>query len=1034
MRFREIWHECRQITTAGSPWTISCRRATSIGRSLQVTVILLAASTANGVHPSGLIAQSFRQHISPFKAQDNVACQDHSLAALWDRHGEWYNRSTGLTVLAAGEPIGQSNISARVADRPPASKETDRLFEDFQEPPAEAKPFARWWWNGNRVNEERVLHELDAMHKAGIGGVEINPVALPGNAERTDDKPLDWLSPEWNRVLKTAIEGARGRGMAVDLIVASGWPWGGRFLDSDETIQGVVLNTIPIQGPGKFTFPKKDLMKLPGSQSDQTRSRLMFLRLIPEGAESADDCIDLLDRAQDESVIEVQVGPGRYTLCAGVLRDRFRQVILGAPGADGPVLDHFRREPVRRYLDRMSDTLGPVLGSRMGDGIRAMFCDSIELGGANWTTDLAEQFEKRRHYSPGPYLPFLFTKNDFGVSNAFRQAVGRVRYDFSKTLAEVFHERFITTFHNWCRENGMQSRYQAYGLPWLYGMLDSYLIPDIPEGDTWLYFDRNNIGEPLNRTRYAVWNKYASSAAHLTGKHLVGCEAMTNTAGVFRATLEDIKQATDLNFITGVTHSILHGYSYSSPKAAFPGWVRYGTFFNEKNTWWPYFPLWAKYHARIAAVLQATTAQSNIAIFGPTTDVWAGHGLDRGPFITTPWYLHELWQAIHQNGCSADYLSDQILQNARFKDGRLRFGPAAYDLLIVTEHESMEPATAEALAEFAQAGGRIVFTGRTPSRAPSLYEAARQDGRVRAAIHRALAADPRRVIMVPPPPDSVRGQPDVDRDHLLAWTTRLLNRLEITPAIVFDPPDRRLFQIHRRLGDREVFFLANLDGERTLAFNARFDTGDKTPWLWDPQTGDRSVFSHGARPNRLTLRLEPFESMLLVFEPDMPGTARPAPDDHPREFVNLRGPWELTLEPIIGPCSQRTLDRLIDFGTSDDPVLNTFAGTVVYRTHFEASDGAAVLDLGKVANISEVTLNGTPLGVRWYGRHVYQIGQAGVPGKNTLEVKVTSVLYNYCRSLKDNPTASGWTGSRGEPVSVGLLGPVRIGINLPSPG
>ena len=134
------------------------------------------------------------------------------------------------------------------------------------------------------MTEEGLLHELDVMQAAGIGGIEINPVGLPGGAERTDDKPLDWLSPEWNRMLKLAIDGAEQRGMVVDMIVGSGWPFGGRFLDNDETIQGVVLNIKQIDGPGKFTFEIKDLMTLRGRKPDRTRSRLMFLRLIPQGA------------------------------------------------------------------------------------------------------------------------------------------------------------------------------------------------------------------------------------------------------------------------------------------------------------------------------------------------------------------------------------------------------------------------------------------------------------------------------------------------------------------------------------------------------------------------------------------------------------------------------------------------------------------------------------------------------------------------------------------------------------------------------
>ena len=49
-------------------------------------------------------------------------------------------------------------------------------------------------------------------------------------------------------------------------------------------------------------------------------------------------------------------------------------------------------------------------------------------------------------------------------------------------------ERFIKVYHEWCKENKVLSRYQAYGHPWLYtDMIDGFMVPDIPEGDQWLY-------------------------------------------------------------------------------------------------------------------------------------------------------------------------------------------------------------------------------------------------------------------------------------------------------------------------------------------------------------------------------------------------------------------------------------------------------------------------------------------------------------------------------------------------------------------
>ena len=88
----------------------------------------------------------------------------------------------------------------------------------------------------------------------------------------------------------------------------------------------------------------------------------------------------------------------------------------------------------------------------------------------------------------------------------------------------------------------------------------------------------------------------------------------------FMATLENIKVAGDQSNISGVNHSILHGFNYSPPEAPFPGWVRYGTFFNERNTWWPYFRHWSDYKARISYLLQNATPRANVAILQPLTD------------------------------------------------------------------------------------------------------------------------------------------------------------------------------------------------------------------------------------------------------------------------------------------------------------------------------------------------------------------------------------------------------------------------------
>lgn len=899
----------------------------------------------------------------------------------------------------------------------PCHAAEDALYEGFRNPPAQARPFVRWWWNGNRITEAEILRELDLMKAAGIGGIEINPIAMPQESQPTSPEALEWLSPQWNRLVKVAVEGARERGMIADLIVGTGWPFGGKFLDPSQTVQGITLSKKELKGPGVFSSPVKALLsppKTPYEVQDKPNPELLFLRLAPADIDRIDSAIDLMPNVGSDGTVRFDIPADDHTLYIGTWQRSFRAVMWGAPGADGPVLDHYNRAPVQQYLDRMSDKLGPVLGGELGDGLRAMFCDSIELSGANWTGDLPSEFEKRRGYSLWPYLPFVLEKDDPKDSSSFADTVRRARYDFSKTLVELFHERFLEPFNQWCHTNGTLSRYQAYGHPWLMGMLDGYMVPDIPEGDTWLFSN----WDPLDGIRYAVWNKYAASGAHLTDRPLVGCEAMTNTQGVFRATLEYIKQATDLSVITGVNHFVLHGFNYSPPEAGFPGWVRYGTYFNEQNPWWPHFGKWTDYCARLSHVLQQTKPHVQIAILGPTADVWSRDGLDRGPFVYTPGYLHLLWQAIHQNGCSADYVNRTVLEKATFEGGKLHFGPMAYEALIVASVETLEPAAARAIQRYAQAGGKIVFVGNAPHRSACLSEVEQNDRDVRQAVEAALKANSGRILQAAEP----------KADELLPWAGDVLTKLKVQPSIHFDKPHERLFQIHHKLGSRDIFFLVNLHRTEPLAFEATFDAEGKTPWRWDPETGSRSPVSQDGAKNTLPIRLEPFESLLLLFEPaGSQQGGEPLVHPEPERFVTLSAPWQVTFEHTVSDReSTRTFNTLIDLAQMPDQDLATFAGVAVYRTEFDIPNTRySLLDLGQVHDISEVTLNGKPLGLRWWGRHRYDAAGALREGRNVLEVKVTTTLFNYCQSLIDNPTAVRWTRGR-EPVASGLVGPVRL--------
>lgn len=115
----------------------------------------------------------------------------------------------------------------------------------------------------------------------------------------------------------------------------------------------------------------------------------------------------------------------------------------------------------------------------------------------------------------------------------------------------------------------------------------------------------------------------------------------------------------------------------------------------------------------------------------------------------------------------------------------------------------------------------------------------------------------------------------------------------------------------------------------------------------------------------------------------------------------------------------------------DVPATVAFSGTVLYRVVVDAEQGALwkYINLGKVAGISGVTVNGKDAGIQWYGRRVYQIDHLLQSGQNSLEIKVITTMGNYMKTLKDNHVAQYWTNvdRKDQPIqSMGLLGPVLL--------
>jgi hypothetical protein len=261
--------------------------------------------------------------------------------------------------------------------------------------------------------------------------------------------------------------------------------------------------------------------------------------------------------------------------------------------------------------------------------------------------------------------------------------------------------------------------------------------------------------------------------------------------------------------------------------------------------------------------------------------------------------------------------------------------------------------------------------------------------------------------------------------------------------------DGPLRYTHRRDGETEIYFVANRNAAVATA-TASFRVTGKAPELWDPLTGShRRAATWTERDGRthLPLRFEPNGSLFVVFrEPSRipEPTAQGRNWDEVAVVTDLAGPWTVDFQPGRGAPASIELARLTDWAQHTDAGVRHFSGWGTYRRTFEwdptkiaggkpNSMPVLMLDLGQVAVMARVTLNGTDLGTVWTAPFRVPVGNALRVGENHLKVRVANLWPNRLIGDAGLPAEKrvGWTTwnpfRAGDTLlESGLLGPVRI--------
>ncbi len=936
---------------------------------------------------------------------------------------------------------------------------------NFKNPPADCWPHTRWWWPGNPVSKEEITHELEEMRSHGIRGVEqisMEPVYEKGN--------IPYLSDEFMEMLKHTVKEAKRLGMEVSLNFGGpGWIIGGEWVKETDKSKDMVPTFINLSGNQTYNGPlPDDLTKTkrsweqysPKLDGNETLLAVMAGKIEKDGKIDKNSLVNLTMKVVGNK-ITWQVPEGEWRLMAFWLKKN------GISNA----VDHFSKSAMEGYCDYLGNKFVAAFGDEFGKTVESLFADSFELAnlasGINWSIGLLEAFQKEKGYNLTPFLPAIWWEvGDISP---------KIRYDVNEFLHTTGLNVFFKTFLGWCETHHIKGRIQAYGFNT--DIIQASGMTHIPEmeitageKDAADWFD-TRIGP----------KKYVASGAHLYGRPVVSAEVYTFIHWErYRESLEELKIASDGYLLSGATKFYNHGFNFSPEKNVSPTRsLPFAAYIQPQNVWWKYYPKLAEYIARSSYLLRQGDFAPDIALYSPLANQWAINVLNPRKW-TREFDWGELGNLLISNGYDYDLINDDALHNfAQIASGRIKIRNMEYKILILPNMETIPLRTLQFIEKYVESGGVVIALERLPEKSTGFLNYSESDQKVK-ELTNSLFNKPKFPenrtdnpfgLQEPKPTEGVlrntyrKGvtyQIKNVIDRQIWWDKRSSAldpfletiRHHIAPDFGIDfafeglRKNEGLTFLHRKLGDKEIYFVSNVQDKQST-IPVTFRTKNKIIRRWNPYNGEiTSVFRFSETKDGITvpINLSPYESMFLEFSPGQPElyvtktdfkeivsaskTGIKALVDHNGTFNTViqlgneektsstlvsgipasylvSGNWKMTLSGPDFPAYNKTTGLLTSW--SDVPTIRNFSGTGRYEIDFNLpveylTKGIRLfLDLGKVGNIADVTLNNQNVGIAWMRGQKLEVTGMVKPGSNHMVILVTNTLINRIASMTEAP-------------------------------
>ncbi|MGO4708349.1 glycosyl hydrolase [Chryseobacterium sp. 2TAF14] len=848
-----------------------------------------------------------------------------------------------------------------------------------------AKPWTRWWWMGSAVDEKGLDKQLTTLSKAGFGGVEIVPIY---GAKGFENQYINYLSPEWMKMLKFTTNKAKSLNMGVDMAVGTGWPIGGPQVDEQDAATKMMVQTYTISSDEKFS--DKIILK------DEKQKNLKTVKLdIVTAYNEKNEAVVLTDKINADGSLKWKPTSGKWTIYAVFVGKTLQKVKRAAPGGEGYTLDHFSPEATKDYLKTFDKAFG-----NSNYGVRSFFNDSYEVYNADWTAEFKEEFKKRRGYDLSPYIKYLVSDNESEIS-------GRIKSDYRETMSELILNNFTKDFTNWAHSKNSKNTNQAHGSPG--NLLDLYAAVDIPESETFgsTPFDISGLkrnDEDIQKSDIPDINmlKFASSAANITGKPLISNESFTWLTEHFKTSWSQVKPEAEQIFLSGINHIFYHGTTYTPADVQFPGWLFYAsTNFVPENSLWSHLTGLNSYVARTQSVLQSGKSDNELLIYWPIYDQWAN---PKGKDVAFKIHNIEKWlqptefyknlDRLGKSGYSLDMVSDKMIGEAKLDNQNIQVSKegGSYKVLIIPQLNYLPESTLKNILNLAQNGASVIFQNE-PKNIPGFFEAEKRKSELE-TLWKSIPFQQNGNLKLA---TFGKGKIILSSDVEKGLEYLKIEREKLT--------DTGLKFIRRNFEGGKYYYIVN-HTSKEINQNIPLNYIGKQTALMNPENGDSGVAE--TQNNSVRIQLKSGESLIIKSSEN---TDNAIPKwkyiEKTEAPIALSQPWNLTFKEG-GPelPKSRKINQLqpwTDF--TEDASTQSFSGTGVYTTSLNLKKNKAddfVLKFDKLYESAKVIVNGHDAGIVWSLPFEISIGKYLKKGKNTIQIEVSNLMANRIRYMDRN--------------------------------